>query len=215
MQAFEGAGLVQLAGGNGHSLVLNKNGEVFAFGRGIEGQLGLGFEIRNQSQPTQVVDNGLGDCIVKKICAGDGCSAAITSHGELYEWGFIHSEPENGATGPSNALHGLARETRGMSDHLKELLRASTIQYLQGDGAHTADHGMDQDQIDAEAGILIVRTRRKMQYSPVKCNFKHRVRDIALGYGHTLIVTELDGKIWAKGYNGRYYYANRYFEKIT
>jgi alpha-tubulin suppressor-like RCC1 family protein len=202
VQNLEDANLVQVAGGNGHTLILNRNGEVFAFGKGQEGQLGLGSQVRVQLDPCQVKDNGLGDCIVKKICAGDGCSAAVTTHGELFEWGFIHAPTDGDANNPSNALPGLAREVRGMSEHLKELLRASTIQYLQGDGAHNGEHGMDQEQVDAEAGILVVRTRRKMKYLPVKSPFRHRVRDIALGYGHTLIVTELDGTAWAKGYNG-------------
>lgn len=197
---LENAGLVQVAGGNGHTLVLNENGEVYAHGRGQEGQLGLGYSVRVQMTASRVKDNGLGDCYVVKVCAGDGCSAAITVQGELYEWGFIHAAVDTDTNNPSNALPGLARETRGMSERLKELLRESTLQYLQGDGTNRGD--LDQDKLDAEAGILVVRTRRKMRYSPVKSPFKHKVRDIALGYGHSLIVIEMNATAWAKGYNG-------------
>lgn len=208
MTQLEDADIIQVSGGNEHTLVLNRNGEVFAFGRGQEGQLGMGLSNRRVSIPTRVKGNGLSDCIVKKVCAGDGCSAAITTHGELYEWGFIHAAPTDlDANNPSTALPGLAREERGMSSQLKELLRASTIQYLQGETARNSGQvvEMDQEQIDAEAGILVVRTRRRMKFFPEKSSFKQKIRDIALGYAHTLIVTETDGTVWAKGYNGQFF----------
>ena len=202
INSLEGSDIVDISGGNSHSLVLNRNGEVFAFGRGREGQLGLG-DYKDAKLPTRVKENGLSDCIIKKICAGDCCSAAITNRGELFEWGYIHAPEDHESQATSNALPGLVKEATWMSERVKKLLRDSTLQYLRGDGDKEENVEMTQEQIDAEAGILRVRTRRQMQYLPVKARFKHRVKDIALGYGHSLIIVDGSCTVWAKGYNGK------------
>lgn len=201
---LEGTGLVDISAGNGHTLVLNENGEVFAFGKASEGQLGTNQRsIAQCNTAMQVKDNGLGDCIITKIVAGDGCSAAISNHGELFEWGFIHTSPHaNEAQAASNALPGLVEQARNrVSDRLKALLRDSELEYLMG--AEGGKTGAETATTEAEAGILAVRTRRQRAYAPVKSMFKHSVKDIALGFGHCLVVVRGDETLWAKGYNDR------------
>ena len=46
-------GVVQIACGDNHSLVLTAGGRVLAFGRGKYGQLGLG-DYENRAQPTPI-----------------------------------------------------------------------------------------------------------------------------------------------------------------
>lgn len=197
---LEGQGLADVSAGNGHTLVLNENGEVFAFGRGSDGQLGAGHRSGLfSSTAVQVKENGLGDCIVTKIVAGDGCSAAVTSRGELFEWGFIHHPPgEHDVNSATNALPGLVERTRHrLSDRLKALLRDSELEYVMGDEAGQGS------STEAAAGVLAVRTKRQRAFVPVRSSFPRKVRDVALGYGHCLIIVEDDASLWAKGYNDR------------
>ncbi|KAH9258109.1 hypothetical protein BASA81_003672 [Batrachochytrium salamandrivorans] len=197
---LEGQGLVDISAGNGHTLVLNENGEVFAFGKGSDGQLGTGYRSGLFSNTAvQVKENGLGDCIVTRVVAGDGCSAAITNHGELFEWGFIHSPPgAHDVNSATNALPGLVEQARHrISDRLKALLRDSEFEYLMGDEAAQAS------STEAEAGVLAVRTKRQRAFAPVRSSFPRKVRDVALGYGHCLVIVEGEESLWAKGYNDR------------
>jgi alpha-tubulin suppressor-like RCC1 family protein len=128
---------------------------------------------------------------------------------------------------PSVAMVGMAvREEARMSERLKQLLRASTVAYLTGktqmiknnsddntnneqqeqeqpqQSENDTSHELDKDTIDAEAGILAVRTRRKMVLTPTRAHFHLPIARVALGYGHTLILTR-DGQVYGKGYNDR------------
>jgi alpha-tubulin suppressor-like RCC1 family protein len=47
---------VSIAAGEGHSLFATDSGDVYCFGRGREGQLGLGNERRNVDKPTLLRD---------------------------------------------------------------------------------------------------------------------------------------------------------------
>ncbi|XP_063705593.1 E3 ubiquitin-protein ligase HERC2 [Culicoides brevitarsis] len=71
--------------GNEHSMILTANGDVFTWGTGLRGQLGHG-EIQNEEVPKLV--EGLAGLKVVDISAGGWSSAAITSFGDLYMWGW-------------------------------------------------------------------------------------------------------------------------------
>jgi hypothetical protein len=70
--------------GEGHSIVLMESGEVFAFGKGEEGQLGLGRRVVDSYKPTKIID--LDHETVVAIAAGARSSFAVTASGLLYEW---------------------------------------------------------------------------------------------------------------------------------
>ena len=67
----------------GHSLAINSNGELFAWGSNDRGQLGLGDSI-DRSVPTRVGTES--NWIA--ISVGGSSSFAINSNGELFAWGF-------------------------------------------------------------------------------------------------------------------------------
>jgi len=81
-----------VACGRSHTLVVGEHGDVFACGRGAEGQLGRG---TRDTQRTPALVPGLWHARVVMVAAGCRHSAASTSAGELLVWGLN----ENGQLG--------------------------------------------------------------------------------------------------------------------
>ena len=79
--------LVQIESGNNHSLALDSEGKVYAWGRNSEGQLGDGTNI-DRSIPVLVDISGVlnGKNIVK-VSAGADHSLALDDQGKVYAWG--------------------------------------------------------------------------------------------------------------------------------
>jgi alpha-tubulin suppressor-like RCC1 family protein len=73
---------VKIAEGDRHVLALSSHGQVWAWGSGSNGALGLGNNT-SQTSPTQITD--LGDIV--DIAASDQTSFAVDSSGNLYSWG--------------------------------------------------------------------------------------------------------------------------------
>lgn len=77
--------VIKIACGESHSLVLTDKADVYAWGRGFEGQLGLSSSIEVASTP-QYIKSFYG-MPVQTIEAGAYFSLAITKEGLLYGWG--------------------------------------------------------------------------------------------------------------------------------
>ncbi|GFU25928.1 RCC1 domain-containing protein 1 [Nephila pilipes] len=90
----------EIACGKEHVLLLSNFGTLFSYGAGSRGQLGLG-SIEGQEKP--VLIEALEGLEIKTISAGGWHSAAISSSGDLYMWGWN----ESGQLGlPCNELQG-------------------------------------------------------------------------------------------------------------
>jgi alpha-tubulin suppressor-like RCC1 family protein len=77
--------IVQVAGGEGHSLALDANGNVYAWGQNDQGQLGLGrADAGNYTYPFQVP--GLSNIVA--ISTGYRHSMALRNDGTVFTWGF-------------------------------------------------------------------------------------------------------------------------------
>ncbi|XP_020530583.1 ultraviolet-B receptor UVR8-like [Amborella trichopoda] len=75
---------VRVACGAAHTLALTGSGEVYSFGQGLYGALGLG-SIESTSSPTLVNDLwGLG---IIQITCGENHSAALSVDGQVFTWG--------------------------------------------------------------------------------------------------------------------------------
>merc|ERR1712195_70621 len=93
---FGGQKVVMMAAGLMHSLILTASGEVWAFGWGVDGQLGLEKPPKDPSKPsfmqprfmmpTPAKLEGLSG--IKSIHAGDHFSMAVTTTGEVFSWGM-------------------------------------------------------------------------------------------------------------------------------
>lgn len=71
--------------GQDHSMILTKNGKLFSFGWGTDGQTGLG-HFESVHVPTEVKGDIKGERIVKVACSGD-CNLALNDKGEVFGWG--------------------------------------------------------------------------------------------------------------------------------
>jgi hypothetical protein len=77
-------GIARAAVGSSHTLISTTKGEVYAWGRGEQGQLGLPHALGAASP--QLLSTFVGKNIIE-ISAGESHSAAVTDDGGLYMWG--------------------------------------------------------------------------------------------------------------------------------
>jgi alpha-tubulin suppressor-like RCC1 family protein len=77
-------GVRQIACGDSHTLALAESGDVYAWGGGRSGQLGLG---KRRSYPAPQLVWGMMRKGVRQIGAGANHSAALTYNGYLFTWG--------------------------------------------------------------------------------------------------------------------------------
>jgi alpha-tubulin suppressor-like RCC1 family protein len=75
---------VAISAGNSHSLILNSEGQVFSFGYGAYGQLGLG-DLERRLIPTLIEAPWLG--LIIAISAGGGYSLILNSQGQVFGFG--------------------------------------------------------------------------------------------------------------------------------
>ncbi|KAL3134847.1 hypothetical protein ABBQ32_007815 [Trebouxia sp. C0010 RCD-2024] len=80
-----------------HAALVTHRGEMYTWGHGAGGKLGLGNH-QNADSPQRVYT--LWGKSVKRVSCGDGCTAAITHDGELYTWG----DGAGGCLGYGNTL---------------------------------------------------------------------------------------------------------------
>lgn len=74
--------------GESHTLVLDSEGRVYAFGWGQEGQLGLPMSMLTQQKRTsEITQISSLECKVLKVAAGCLFSAALNDKGEVWIWG--------------------------------------------------------------------------------------------------------------------------------
>jgi E3 ubiquitin-protein ligase HERC3 len=77
--------VLKVACGESHSLALVESGDLYAWGRGYEGQLGIRSSIETVSIP-KYIDSLFRKRIVEIAC-GSRHSLAIDENGDLYTWG--------------------------------------------------------------------------------------------------------------------------------
>jgi hypothetical protein len=84
LEEISSQGVRQIAVGNKHVLALSDSGDVYAWGTGTSGQLGLG---KRRSFPSPQLVWGMMRKGVRQIAAGDAHSLALTYNGLVYSWG--------------------------------------------------------------------------------------------------------------------------------
>lgn len=216
---FEGKA-VAISAGEGHSLIVNETGDVFSFGRGKEGQLGLGPSRNNEFSPRKVT--ALSNEYVMNVAAGAVTSYAVTASGRAYHWGLVmksslasFNETEEAVT--SGQLTGINadqsitieidEESRqqvegnvhpGASRQLRDIVRESTERWLLAD-----DYG-DTSKRDCHSLLLKIGCFRVLQSIPEPIpNTSHlKVVSVSAGYAHCMLLTE-QGELFAAGYNDR------------
>ncbi|MCF7826663.1 MAG: choice-of-anchor D domain-containing protein [Candidatus Marinimicrobia bacterium] len=124
----------EIAGGNGHSMFLTENGEIFTFGSGPA----LGYENASQILEPRQVGGELQGKRVRHISAGGFHSQAVTEDGELYVWGANE--------GKHIGLGAAAPDTVKTPTRVTGLLEGMFVVTADASGSHslavTADGGL-------------------------------------------------------------------------
>lgn len=84
---LRGEGIVELTPGPMHVLALSDGGDIFAWGDGGRGQLGIG-HVRPTDTPELIT--ALEDAFVIQATTGHSHSACVTDDMTLYTWGCTH-----------------------------------------------------------------------------------------------------------------------------
>jgi alpha-tubulin suppressor-like RCC1 family protein len=78
--------ITSVASGRDHTLALSASGNIFSWGLGHDGRLGLGTE-SSQSHPTRLTFGPIADSIVVSIACGECHSLATTKSNQCFSWG--------------------------------------------------------------------------------------------------------------------------------
>ena len=100
---FEGKTISQISVGGNHSLALDSEGQIYAWGYNDYGQLGNG-DTTSSNTPVKVDTSGvLAGKTISQISAGSDHSLALDSEGQIYAWGYnLNGQLGNGDTTDSN-----------------------------------------------------------------------------------------------------------------
>ena len=100
---FEGKTISQISASGNHSLALDSEGQIYAWGSNSYGQLGNGGTTRSNT-PVKVDTSGvLAGKAISQISAGSNHSLALDSEGQIYAWGANYNgQLGNGGTTSSN-----------------------------------------------------------------------------------------------------------------
>ncbi|GLD96822.1 hypothetical protein PINS_up005505 [Pythium insidiosum] len=208
VDALRGEVLVDFSAGVQHSLAVNQYGEVFAWGRGKEGQLGLGHRDEQRvRRPERVA--ALDGQIIKKVSCGDTHSLALSANGEVFMWGLLPETREVKNDGmfdqASVSLAGLQASSvedreASFAGVMARLIRGSEEIY-------EAQNLTKHDVADAESSLAFLQ-QKKTQTVRHACvlprlsrSLRHHVIvNIAAGFAHSLAVSR-EGAVFSCGYN--------------
>ncbi|KAF2073881.1 hypothetical protein CYY_004805 [Polysphondylium violaceum] len=181
------AGYSFIATGSQHSMLISSFGEIYSFGCGTNGRLGLGDEAPRFS-PT-LVASLMGKRIVG-AAAGIMHSACIDSQGRLYTWGWNrYGQLGNGSTKVSCA-----------PVHHKDLYKQHFTKVVCGKN-HTIALNSDGEMVAFGYNICgqLGIGNLKNSLVPSKVDLGEKVIDVAAGYYHSLCVTD-NGEAYSWGY---------------
>ena len=91
-EVFGGSKVRTVACGHDHTLVVTEVGELWAWGRGSHGRLGLN-DRGDSLVPRRVDPQHFGNDPIAAVAAGELHSAAVTKRGALYTWGRSEVSP--------------------------------------------------------------------------------------------------------------------------
>ncbi|OWZ11865.1 Regulator of chromosome condensation (RCC1), partial [Phytophthora megakarya] len=213
VEALRNEVIVDFSAGERHSLALNEFGRVFAWGRGREGQLGLGdvAGVASEVPLPRRVGGVLAGQLVTKISCGESHSLALTVSGDVFMWGLLPVakvlQDEDGTDASDRA----AVELAGLSsEEMRAAQRARSRADLR---RHMDDNIMarlvrDSMQVYEDVGVVDgenvkVQTVRAPCMTPRLATgplARLVVTNIAAGFAHSLATTN-EGAVFSCGYN--------------
>uniref|UniRef100_K3WC71 BTB domain-containing protein n=1 Tax=Globisporangium ultimum (strain ATCC 200006 / CBS 805.95 / DAOM BR144) TaxID=431595 RepID=K3WC71_GLOUD len=204
VDALNGQVIVDFSAGENHSLAVNEFGDVFAWGRGKEGQLGLG---KRQDQLVRLPQRvtALDDQMIKKVSCGEMHSLALSVTGEVFMWGLL---PETRKTRSdifdhaSVSLAGMQQEAmspRALRENMTDNIMARLMRDSERVYESSLMEGMEVPQEVVQGNV---QTVRHPCFVPRPCPSLSKVTivNIAAGFAHSLASSSC-GAVFSCGYN--------------
>ncbi|EGC28958.1 hypothetical protein DICPUDRAFT_159521 [Dictyostelium purpureum] len=184
------ATFVAIACGSQHSMIVSNFGELYTFGCGTTGRLGLGDE-SPRFKPT-VVSSLVGKQIVS-CGAGVMHSSCVDSTGKIYSFGWNRYGQLGTGSVKSHTLPAKMKETQITSKmHFVKVVCGKNHTLALSNNGEMVSFGFNA------CGQLGVGSHLD-QINPTKIEFSEKVLDIATGYYHSLCVTD-NGEAYSWGY---------------
>ncbi|DBA03009.1 TPA: hypothetical protein N0F65_003197 [Lagenidium giganteum] len=191
--------LVDFSAGEQHSLGVNEFGDVFAWGRGKEGQLGLGSQSDEISVRTPQKVAALDGQIITKVSCGEMHSLALSVTGEVFQWGLLperHEVKDDVFNHQSVSLTGLstrpAERATSTAEIMARMMRYSEMIYEASDDAQALAKLRDSKSTTVRAPCFVPRICQSLA--------KYAITNIAAGFAHSLAVSAC-GAVFSCGYN--------------
>ena len=181
---------IDIATGHGHTLVLKKDGTVWATGRNDYGQLGNG-KTSKQNTLTQVKGpNGVGylkDIIA--ITAGNVSSYALTKYGTVYSWGYNYYGSFGIGYTTSNNANYYPIQMQKVNNIIQISAGENHIALLDADGSvwqvgyngnyqlgtnNSSNYSLPQQMLDQTGTKILYGVKRNICWRPTHNNTKRR-----------------------------------------
>jgi alpha-tubulin suppressor-like RCC1 family protein len=177
-----------LAAGIAHSLALDVSGNVWAWGQNASGQAGLGSAGGTVPVPARVTAlSG-----IQAIAANGNFSLALGTDGRLWAWG--QNASGQAGTGATSAAVATPTVVQGLPTLRAMAAGVNHTLALDADGKVWSWGQNTFGQVGTGSANATVLT-------PVQIAGVPRARAVAAGAGHSLIVDEQFGNVWAWGQN--------------
>lgn len=192
------AGVVQVAAGGVHSLLLTDDGRVFAFGSGSSGQTGFG-GTDGTAAPAQIAPGGLGELTVEQISAGAQFSLVLAEDGRAFSFGGNADGQTGLGTSSGAALTATAIDATNLGDRrIVQLSAGNSHALVLADDGTVFAFGTNADGrtgLGTAVGSTLVATAIETTNLGSAA-----VMRVAAGGCHSLLLTE-DGVVYAFGSN--------------
>ncbi|KAI8464458.1 MAG: regulator of chromosome condensation 1/beta-lactamase-inhibitor protein II [Monoraphidium minutum] len=190
VRGLRGRAVRQVAAGQEHSLALGAGGEVWAWGRGAYGQLGLGPSLTRWVVTPRRVE-ALEGVRVAAVAAGAFHSAAVDADGNAYVWG--RGDSYQLGTGLKN--HECLPQQLRTLQHVKQLALGCDYSLAVGSHGRVASWGTD------DSGCLGQGLKWPRPATPAPARVAARLAAAAAGWRHAAGADE-DGRLFAWGWGG-------------
>lgn len=169
--------------GSGHTVAVDRQGAVWAWGANYSGELGNGYRV---SRLTPVKVTGVEDVV--QVEAAGAASLALAADGRVWSWGYEQHDNGTGMTLRPQpvTLSGEAVQVEAGSNHNAALLKDGTVWVWGDNGLGAFGTGTKDDN---------------KQYAPAKVPGVQQIREIAAGLTQMLALGS-DGRVWQWGYAG-------------
>ncbi|XP_055497143.1 probable E3 ubiquitin-protein ligase HERC4 [Leucoraja erinacea] len=196
LTSFVGRCVVQVACGSNHSLALCKDGQVFAWGKNTNGQLGVGEAVGTTHSPQHVT--ALAGIPLAQITAGGSHTIAVSLSGTVFAWGANH-RGQLGLNDVKARYHPTCVKLLeckkvvqvSCGAHHTAVLNKDGLVYTFGAGTYgQLGHNSDRDEL---------KPRLLEGLDGIK------VSQIACGSSHTMVFSSASGQLYSfgRGENGQ------------